>query len=319
MSIIEQEVESWERLIEILYERSWQEDLKRYRSNYVFRGLTDRDYDLQTSLRRLNGPFANLERHLLRNFRKYAQLGNIDQYFSDWKWLTIGQHHGLPTRLLDWTYSPFVALHFATANIDKYDKDGAVWCVDFMRTHQFLPDPLKKQLEYTGSNAFTLGMLDRVAPKIKDFDSLSSDPFVVFYEPPSMDDRIVNQFALFSVMSDPSTCIDDWLSRSCNIAKKIIIPHQLKWEIRDKLDQANITERVLFPGLDGLAAWLRRHYSPTTPQLTLTNAPAWPLGRLQENHGKQQSQRKIFPASSPPGRTNKRQRHPKFRLKKNRI
>jgi hypothetical protein len=43
--------------------------------------------------------------------------------------------------------------------------------------------------------------------------------------------------------------------------KKIIIPAELKWEIRDKMDQANITERVLFPGLDGLSQWLRRHYA----------------------------------------------------------
>ncbi|WP_084448272.1 FRG domain-containing protein [Desulfovibrio inopinatus] len=313
MSIIEQDVESWENLIEILYERSWQEDLKRYRSNYVFRGLTDRDYNLQTSLRRLDGPFAKLERHLLRNFRKYAPLGNVDQYFSDWKWLTIGQHHGLPTRFLDWTYSPFVALHFATANIDKYDKDGVVWCVDFMRAHQSLPEPLKKQQEYTGSNAFTLGMLERAAKKIKDFDTLSSDPFVVFYEPPSMDERIVNQFALFSVMSDPATCIDDWLSQTPNLAKRIIIPSKLKWEIRDKLDQANITERVLFPGLDGLAAWLRRHYSPTIYHFTPGMASSLPANSLPSRPLEPKPQRKNRPVSE---NSNTGRRRVKFRLKK---
>ena len=77
-----------------------------------------------------------------------------------------------------------------------------------------------------------------------------------------MDARIVNQFALFSMMSDATAVLDDWLARFPECWRQIVIPAELKWEIRDKLDQANITERVLFPGLDGLSRWLKRHYSP---------------------------------------------------------
>ncbi len=93
------------------------------------------------------------------------------------------------------------------------------------------------------------------------FDSLNRKrTFLLFFEPPSIDNRVVNQCALFSVLSDPSMSVDEWLSDTENDAYKIIIPKELKREVRDKLDQANITERVLFPGLDGICTWLGRHY-----------------------------------------------------------
>jgi hypothetical protein len=44
------------------------------------------------------------------------------------------------------------------------------------------------------------------------------------------------------------------------LCKRVVIPASIKWEIRDKLDQANVNERVLYPGLDGLCRWLRRYY-----------------------------------------------------------
>jgi len=54
----------------------------------------------------------------------------------------------------------------------------------------------------------------------------------------------------------------EWLVKRPVTYRKIIIPAQLKKEIREKLDQSNITERVLYPGLDGLCTWLKRHYEP---------------------------------------------------------
>jgi len=107
-------------------------------------------------------------------------------------------------------------------------------------------------------------MLSEEVKSLAELDALSPEPFALFFEPPSIDDRIVNQFAFFSVISNPSVALDEWLAAHPDLWFKIVIPADLKWEIRDKLDQSNITERVLFPGLEGLTAWLKRHYSAKT-------------------------------------------------------
>lgn len=254
-------VGSWNELEEELFRDSWNEGLGRYRSRFAFRGLSDSDYRLETTLIRLRGNFAELERHLLRNFKKYAHR-NVVTVDSVWYWLSVAQHFGLPTRLLDWTYSPFFAMHFATSDLDKYDADGAIWAVNYVGAHRLLPTSLKSQLAREGANVFTVEMLSESIKTLKDLVELSMDEFVIFFEPPSIDDRIVNQFAFFSIMPDSTTVLDEWLQGHPEIWRKIIIPSRLKWEIRDKLDQANITERILFPGLDGISRWLKRHYSP---------------------------------------------------------
>src|SRR5204863_9236592 len=85
---------------------------------------------------------------------------------------------------------------------------------------------------------------------------------VVFLEPRSRDPRITIQLALFSLMSRASATLDEWLAKHAALARRVILPASLKWEVRDKLDQANVNERVLFPGLDGLSRWLTRYYWP---------------------------------------------------------
>ena len=254
---------TWLEIVDELYEGAWNAELQRYRSPFAFRGLPCLDHSLTSTLVRLARGRADarrLELALLRNFRKYAR-SEASGADSTWDWLALGQHRGLPTRLLDWSYSPLVALHFATEDPADFDKDGVVWCVDFVAANRLLPARLQRILREEGSDTFTVEML---APfkGLRDFDSLSRERFVVFFEPPSLDQRICNQFALFSLMSDPAGIFDEWLNAHPDLCRRVIVPSRLKWEIRDKLDQANVNERVLFPGLDGLSRWLTRYYTP---------------------------------------------------------
>jgi hypothetical protein len=253
--------DNWVHLQDLLFQDCYDPSIDRFRSSFVYRGLSDNSYELKTTLIRLGGSYYKMEKHLIRNFRKYAGPESVSKDLI-WNWLSVAQHHGLPTRLLDWTFSPYVALHFATANRDKFDQDGVIWCINYIKIREFMPKILQDEIEQEKSLGFTVEMLNKICPNLDEFENLKhgNDDFVIFFEPPSLDQRIINQFALFSVLSNSTLNLDTWLSQKKELYYRIIIPAKLKWEIRDKLDQVNITERVMFPGLDGLGAWLRRWY-----------------------------------------------------------
>jgi hypothetical protein len=258
-------VAKWLDIVDELYHGSWNPSLQRFRSPYAFRGASSAEHTLASSLLRLSAERADVRRvelALLRNFRKYA-LSEVARQDSIWDWLALGQHRGLPTRLLDWTYSPLVALHFATDDPNTFNRDGVVWCVNFVEANKQLPPRLRRILDHEASDTFTVEMLGEFR-SLKQFDALRRDPFVVFMEPPAVDRRILNQLALFSLMSSPTARLDQWLERHPKLCRKVHVPAKLKWEIRDSLDQANVNERVLFPGLDGLSRWLARYYTPAT-------------------------------------------------------
>ncbi|AFZ68093.1 FRG domain-containing protein [Deinococcus peraridilitoris] len=270
-------VASWTELHEAVYRQSWNDRLSRFRSPYAFRGVSDLHYSLVPSLSRLGGDPRELERHLLRAFRRYAYRDVVERD-SYWYWLATGQHHGLPTRLLDWSYSPLVAMHFATADPSRFDCDGVIWMVNYAETNARLPPELGSFLAEEGSDVFTVDLLasfsqhyrEGDAPDSAMFDvqalekleARSREPFLLFFEPPSLDERIVQQYALFSLLSDPRDSMEAWLEQCPQAYTKIVLPAEVKWEVRDKLDQANVTERTLFPGLSGLSTWLRRYYTP---------------------------------------------------------
>ena len=263
-------VHSWIELQEELFRGSWNQNISRFRSPFVFRGLSNQSYRLETSLIRLDGQFEKLEKHLLRSFRKYGE--DIAQKCSSiWHLLTIAQHYGLPTRLMDWTYSPYVALHFATANHEKYGLDGVIWVVNYQKAHSRLPDELKTYLYADGAQAFTVDLLSvlfraradegctsddslfhDVIRSLEEFDQFKKyDEFLLFFEPPSMDERIVNQYALFSVMPNSQRAIDDWLEQHPELFRRIIIPAELKWEFRDNWISATSPNESFFLVLMG--------------------------------------------------------------------
>jgi hypothetical protein len=244
----------------------------RFRNYSVYRGVSADPLSFLTTLDRLGGwenphSKAHLEEHIFRNFIRYARPFLKSAPLNDWELLVAAQHHGLPTRLLDWTYSPLVAAHFATL-IGSSNADRFIWKLDWKVMHgHFGLKPL----------AFLVSDLDE-ALKEKGYDSIwdliggsasdqtkkkQGEAFICMLEPPALDSRLLAQAAAFTFCSDKRCTFADILERSglCDCLSKFIIPADRVDFFRDQLDLSSVDERRLFPDLDGIAAEIKRYYS----------------------------------------------------------
>ncbi|MDE7272263.1 MAG: FRG domain-containing protein [Lachnospiraceae bacterium] len=259
-----QKIQELKEIWDIISEQRYEDAIDRYRSSYLYRGLPNINFHLDTSLHR-NCKYKgyNLESSILRNFTKYASIEVPDLVSSVWSQLIIGQHHGLPTRLLDWTYSPLIGLHFATSGeaFKEMDQnDCVVWAIDIEEINGLLPREYKNKLREENAYLFTVEMLNEVVQCLDDYDNDMGNNSMILLEPPSVDQRIINQYSYFSVIPREISDIESFLNSKTEHTIKYVIDKSLKWRVRDMLDQLNVNERIIYPGLDGLSSWIKRHY-----------------------------------------------------------
>lgn len=249
---------------DLIFEQTYNAAIDRTRSSYFYRGMRNASYELVTSLRRnCKGAYTELERPLLDNFINYVRIEDPSINESIWKAMVIGQHYGLPTRLLDWTHSTLVALHFANLedNLDKLSqRDCVVWRIDLRDVNRNLPKKYRDYLDSKNSFVFSLDDLAALAGNIEQYDADMGTDAMVCFEPPSVDQRIVNQYSFFSAIPSGITDLEAFLEEHTENTVKYVIDKRLRWELRDILDQFNINERMIHPGTAGIAKWLARHY-----------------------------------------------------------
>lgn len=263
-------VSTWTELISELHSRNLvqlrADEGDHLRSPYVFRGVDVAAWGLETSLQRLPKNQSTrpsvVERSLLRSFRKYASAGALDKQ-SEWYVLAVAQHNGLPTRCLDWTTSPLVAAHFACGDEKYKNDDGAIWCVHagILRDINAMSIASLRGIAWV----YDTRLLKNSFTDLEALDSSSSSgDLMLLWEPPSLDLRIPSQSGLLSIMNSGAASQSAFLRTHSqthpDLVLRIVISAAMKSEARDMLDQNNISERSLFPGLPGLCAWLKRYY-----------------------------------------------------------
>lgn len=243
-------VESWDEFLEIIRSAPY--------ANWAFRGERHADWPLCTSLTRYFQAFGihprawpEQERRILRIFKRKAHqyLNQPPALDDDFQWLALMQHHGAPTRLLDFTWSPYVAAFFA---LERATGEAAVWALN--------PTELgSREVRKPGAAPrITLPEMDpRLPGNFARYFLPGNNAFIWVGEPDTMNRRLIAQSGTFAVPGRLDAPIEDVLMTypdAENMIVKIVLPaDQVREAGLRELYRMNITYATLFPDLDGLA------------------------------------------------------------------
>ena len=229
---------------------------KKHFRKWIFRGQSSSDWALESSLHRAfkeaqsihklsRGKEKNLnrvehEKVMIDRFKCNAHLylDHLPQAEDLLSWLSLMQHHGAPTRLLDFSFSPYVALFFA---LESGEKDAAVYCIN----HDAIRNDDDK---YFGNNRL------EVYSKILDPVKGICEPYLFAFEPTFSNQRLLSQQGLFVATNtldiSHGEILNDYAIKDADVIK-IIIPAKQRFEGLRKLNKMNINSSNIYPGLDG--------------------------------------------------------------------
>ncbi|GGK48245.1 MULTISPECIES: FRG domain-containing protein [Flavobacteriaceae] len=261
------EFNSWNKLKSFLCELN---------TDWCFRGQSDYKMDLVTTMDRIeiknnNSEYKrDYESYMIREFKRHTEWHYNKPHLisSNFQIVSLMQHHGAPTRLLDFTTSPYVASFFAIDSSKDFCSIYAINYMDLQRSSHSLfvskwDDDSDQVNEYKYSDGLiTDNVFDKLILGERQF------PFVELVLPFSFFERLIRQQGVFLCQGDINSNFETNLLSNFSITKKtdyspmykIKIPIKWKMEILKDLNRMNINHSTLFPDLDGFFKSLKNTF-----------------------------------------------------------
>lgn len=232
-------------------------ELSYFPDNWIFRGHQESSWELRCNLDRKRGGVeaVDAERHVKTEFesRAHLYLGSNREPLSLMEWLALIQHHGGPTRLMDFTRAPMVAAFFA---LDEggVDEQCAVWAL----SEDTCQARAAKRLASIAPGQGHLQPQSEIGAAVEDLLLKSPQRFLAPVQPSRLNARMVLQQGVFLCFGDPGSDLFANLSPVIEgeddlTIVKLVFPREDRGRGLAELRRSNITREALFPGLDGLA------------------------------------------------------------------